>query len=103
MKTFLKGFFLDDTGAPSMMRGIQFICVLATLMLAVVIVNIALNTQPLVLDSAGVKTIVPADTSVIKELIFFALAVLGITTTGKFVQSFAERNITTDSKPETKP
>lgn len=99
MKAFVKGFFVDDTGASSMMRGVQFFALLITVAIIVVILIIALNTKP-VITEAGV--IMPADTGVIKELTFLVIAVFGIPTTGKFIQSFAERNITTEQKTEVK-
>jgi len=99
MKQFLRGFFVDDTNAPSMARGVQFAALLITIAIVTVILVIAFSIKPVILENG---TVIPADVSVIKELTFLVIAIFGIPTTGKFIQSFAERNVNTEQKPEVK-
>lgn len=95
---FIKSFFVDDTGASSMMRGIYFLCYVLVAAIVVVILILALHLQPTIIDNGGVRTVIPADTSVLKELAFLAFGILGIPTGGKFIQSFAERNVTSEKR-----
>ncbi len=96
MKNNLSDFLRDDTGAYSIMRGIYFLCFLLVTALVITIIIMAVNMQPVIIETAGVKTVIQPDVSVLKELTFLIFGILGIPTTGKFIQTFGERTVNSE-------
>jgi uncharacterized Fe-S cluster-containing radical SAM superfamily protein len=99
VKDKFSGIFKEDNSDFSMMRFVTFILVMAVIAVVAVIVILAFNTGAVI--SNGVM--LPADTSIIRELAWLVGILLGFAIGGKATQKWAERENTTETKTETKP
>lgn len=91
----LSGIFKEDNSDFSMMRFVTFILVMAAIAITIVICILAFNTGAI--TNNGV--LIPADTSIIRELTWLVGALLGFAIGGKATQKFAERETNIEPKP----
>ena len=90
--------FFKENGHYSMIRLLSFIAVVSAVMVCAVILILSVNTKPVILNNA----FIPADVTVIRELIYLLGTLLVFAFGGKAVQKYAERenNFNADSIKE---
>jgi hypothetical protein len=97
IKDSFSGIFKEDHSDFSMIRFVTFILVMAAIALCLVIAVLSFNTGAII--NNGVM--LPADTSIIRELTWLVGVLLGFAIGGKATQKWAERENNTETKPET--
>jgi hypothetical protein len=92
--------FFKENGHFSMIRLLSFIVIVAAVIVCAVILILSVQAKPIILNN----TFIPADVTVIRELIYLLGTMLVFAFGGKAVQKYAERenNITADNSREIK-
>ena len=87
--------FFKENGHYSMIRLLSFIAIITAVIVCAEILILSINTKPVILNN----TFIPADVTVIRELIYLLGTLLLFAFGGKAVQKFAERenNINADN------
>ncbi len=91
-KLIMKEFFKEN-GHPSMIRLLSFIATILAAVICIFILILSAGAKPVVLNN----TFIPADVTVIRELIYLAGTLLMFAFGGKAVQKYAEREISHES------
>ena len=92
--------FFKENGHYSMMRLLSFITIVTSVVVCAMILILSFTTKPVILNN----TFIPADVTVMRELIYLLGTLLVFAFGGKAVQKYAERenNITADNNREEK-
>lgn len=89
--------FFKENGHPSMIRLLSFIVILLVVAVCVVTVILSVDAKPVILNNI----LIPADVTVIRELIYLAGTLLMFAFGGKAVQKYAEREINIEKSERT--
>jgi hypothetical protein len=79
--------FFKENGHYSMIRLLSFISISAAIVVCAVILILSINTKPVIMNNI----FIPADVTVIRELIYLTGTLLVFAFGGKAVQKYAER------------
>ena len=81
--------FFKENGHASMIRLLSFIVILMAVTVCIVTVILSVKAKPVILNNI----LIPADVTVIRELIYLAGTLLMFAFGGKAVQKYAEREM----------